>query len=221
MAFITQLEAAFRENANRETAIPMKKYMRNLFPFFGIKNEKRKAIQKEICNANQSELDQNFKQIALELINKSEREFHYCAMEIIIKQSKRKYVREDILWIEKLITTKSWWDSVDTVAKHILGNYLLCFPEQILPVIANFSQSENLWLNRSAIIFQLGYKEKTNADLLLQECIKHSHSKEFFIQKAIGWALREFGKTNPEMVKLFVAKTNLKPLSKREALKNL
>jgi 3-methyladenine DNA glycosylase AlkD len=97
----------------------------------------------------------------------------------------------------------------------------LCFPEQINPVISSYSNSDNLWLNRSAIIFQLGYKEKTNSDLLFKECINHSNSKEFFIQKAIGWALREFAKTNPELVKSFVLKTNLKPLSRREALKNL
>jgi 3-methyladenine DNA glycosylase AlkD len=221
MAFITQLETAFRQNANGETAIPMERYMRNLFPFFGIKNEKRKSILKEIWIKNALEIKQNYKKIALELFNKPEREFHYCALEIVIKESKNGYDFEDILWIEKLIITKSWWDSVDTVGKHILGKYFLCFPEQINPVISTYSKSDNLWLNRSAIIFQLGYKEKTDSELLFRECIKHSNSKEFFIQKAIGWALREFAKTNPELVKSFVLKTNLKPLSRREALKNL
>ena len=221
MAFITQLETAFRQNTNRETAIPMERYMRNLFPFFGIKNEKRKSILKEIWTQNAVEIKQNYKIIAIELFNKPEREFHYCAMEIVIKESKNVYAVDDLLWIEKLIITKSWWDSVDTIGKHILGKYFLCFPEQINPVISSYSNSDNLWLNRSAIIFQLGYKEKTNSDLLFKECIKHSNSKEFFIQKAIGWALREFAKTNPELVKSFVLKTNLKPLSRREALKNL
>ena len=78
-----------------------------------------------------------------------------------------------------------------------------------------------MWLNRSAILFQLGYKEKTNFDLLKAECEKYKNSTEFFIQKAIGWALREYAKINPEAVKTFVTNTNLKPLSNKEALKNI
>ena len=78
-----------------------------------------------------------------------------------------------------------------------------------------------MWLNRSAILFQLGYKQKTNAEFLFSECLKQSHSNEFFIKKAIGWALREYAKSNPEAVKEFVKTINLKPLSTKEALKNM
>jgi 3-methyladenine DNA glycosylase AlkD len=78
-----------------------------------------------------------------------------------------------------------------------------------------------MWLNRSAILFQLGYKQKTNFEILKSECEKHKYSNEFFIQKAIGWALREFAKTNPLVVKTYVNNTNLKTLSKKEALKNI
>ena len=123
--------------------------------------------------------------------------------------------------IEKLIVTNSWWDSVDTISKFILGQYLKEFPEETTKVVRRFSNSKNMWLNRSILLFQLGYKDKTNAEILFSECKKHSHSKAFFIQKAIGWALREYGKTNPELVKTFVNSTDLKPLSKKEALKNL
>lgn len=78
-----------------------------------------------------------------------------------------------------------------------------------------------MWLNRSVILFQLGYKEKTNFEILKEICLQHQNSTEFFIQKAIGWSLREYVKTNSEAVKNFVAVNNLKPLSKKEALKNL
>lgn len=78
-----------------------------------------------------------------------------------------------------------------------------------------------MWLNRSSILFQLGYKEKTGFELLKEICLKHQNSLDFFIQKAIGWSLREYAKTNSEGVKKFVAVNNLKPLSKKEALKNL
>ena len=115
----------------------------------------------------------------------------------------------------------SWWDSVDTIAKYILGEYLLEFPLETKKVIERFSNSENMWLNRSAILFQLGYKEKTNSDFLFSECLKQADSKEFFIQKAIGWALREYAKSHPEAVKEFVKTSNLKPLSTKEALKNM
>jgi 3-methyladenine DNA glycosylase AlkD len=88
-------------------------------------------------------------------------------------------------------------------------------------VIERFSNADNMWLNRSALLFQLGYKAKTNFELLQSECEKHKKSNAFFIQKAIGWALREYAKTNPEAVKKFVTNTDLKPLSKKEALKNI
>ena len=102
-----------------------------------------------------------------------------------------------------------------------MGQYLLEFPLETDTIIERFSNSENMWLNRSAILFQLGYKQKTNFDLLKSECEKHKNSNEFFIQKAIGWALREYGKTNPNGVKSYVLSTNLKPLSRKEALKNI
>ena len=221
MSFILALETAFTANKNPENAFAMAKYMRNNFPFFGIKTEERRLIFKEIWKENKEEVSANARAIALDLYSKQEREFHYCAIEILIKELKGNYKKEDIQLIEKLITTNSWWDSVDTIAKYILGEYLLEFPLESKNVIGRFSKSENMWLNRSAILFQLGYKQKTNADFLFSECLKQAHSKEFFIQKAIGWALREYAKSNPEIVRQFVENSNLKPLSTKEALKNI
>jgi 3-methyladenine DNA glycosylase AlkD len=221
MNFIPALENAFKQNENPENAFAMAKYMKNNFPFFGIKTEERRRIFKEIWKENKQEVTANARAIALELYRKPEREFQYCAIEILIKELKGNYKKEDIQLIQKLIMNNSWWDSVDTIAKYILGEYLIEFPLETKNVITRFSRSENIWLNRSAILFQLGYKEKTSADLLFSECLKHSHSKEFFIQKAIGWALREYAKSNPEDVQEFVKTNTLKPLSKKEALKNM
>lgn len=221
MPFISSLETAFKTNIQPENAEAMSKYMRNLFPFLGIKTTQRRLIFKEICNQNKDEISKNPRAIALELFAKPEREFHYCAIEILIKHLKENYKKEDIQLIENLIMTNSWWDSVDTITKNILGEYLLEFPSEIEPIIERFSNSEDMWLNRSAILFQLGYKQKTNFDLLKSECEKHKNSNEFFIQKAIGWALREYAKTNPLVVKNYVSHTNLKPLSAKEALKNI
>jgi len=221
MGFIEDLEKAFAEKNNPENAAAMAKYMRNLFPFFGIKTDDRKRLFAAIWKENKQEIAENPREIALKLYSKPQRELQYCAIEILIKQLKGNYKKEDIQLIEKLLITNSWWDSVDTIAKNILGEYLLEYPLETENVIERFSNSENMWLNRSEILFQLGYKGKTNFELLKSECEKHKNSNEFFIQKAIGWALREFGKTNPKAVKNFVTNTNLKPLSTKEALKNI
>jgi 3-methyladenine DNA glycosylase AlkD len=221
MGFIKSLETVFQENSNPENAAAMSKYLRNHFSFFGIKTDERRLIFKNIWKENKNEVAENSREIALKLYSKQQRELQYCAIEILIKQLKGNYKKEDILLIEKLIITNTWWDSVDTIAKNILGEYLLEYPLETENVIERFSNSENMWLNRSAILFQLGYKQKTNFDLLKSECEKHKSSNEFFIKKAIGWALREYTKTNPEAVRNFVANTNLKPLSTKEALKNI
>lgn len=221
MSFISDLETAFNKNRNPENAIPMAKYMKNLFSFYGIKAEERRSIFKEVCKANKDELNINSRGIAWELFNKEFRELHYCGIEILIKNLKNNYQKDDIKLIEKLIVKNSWWDSVDTIAKNILGHYLIEFPKETKKVIERFSNSKNMWLNRSAILFQLGYKKNTNYELLFSECEKHSKSKEFFIQKAIGWALREYVGTNPSLVINFVNATDLKPLSKKEALRKL
>lgn len=221
MKFCSDLEVDFRKASNSELAIPMENYMKNNFTYFGIKTEKRRAIFKSNYEQNKVEVKSNFRAIAWELFQMKEREFHQTAIDLLLKEFKKKYVLEDIQLIEKLIITNSWWDSVDTIAKYILGGYLLQFPSETLKVIERFSNSENMWLNRSAILFQLSYKDKTNFEILKSECEKHKDSNEFFIQKAIGWALRDYSRFNPKGVETYVNSTNLKPLSRREALRLL
>jgi 3-methyladenine DNA glycosylase AlkD len=221
MEFISQLETAYQENSNPENALPMAKYMKNKFPFYGIKTTERRLLFKTIWKQNQQEVSVNARTIALVLYAKEQRELHYCAIEILIKELKGNYKKDDIVFIEKLIITNSWWDSVDTIAKYILGQYLIEFPDYIETTVEKFSNFENMWLNRSAILFQLGYKKETDFELLKAICTQHQSATEFFIQKAIGWALREYSKTDSEAVKNFVLVNNLKPLSRKEALKNL
>jgi len=195
--------------------------MKNNFDFLGIKTYERRSIFKANYEKYKTEIKADFRNIGWELFNKNEREFHQCAIDLLVKELKKNYVLEDIKLIEKLIITNSWWDSVDVVAKYLLGGYLQQFPNETYAVIERFSNPENMWLNRTAIIFQLSYKEKTNFEILKSECEKHKESNEFFIQKAIGWALRDYSRFNPIGVKNFVNATNLKPLSKREALRNI
>lgn len=221
MKFKDELVKELSANINREVAISMENYMKNNFSFLGIKAKNRRAIFKAVYEKHKPEIKLNYREITWQLYQEKEREMHQCAIDLIQKEIKKKYVIEDIQFIEKLIITNSWWDSVDTIAKYLVGGYLEQFPAETLKVIERFSNSENMWLNRTAILFQLSYKEKTDFDLLKAECEKHKHSKEFFIQKAIGWALRDYSRFNPNGVKEYVNSTNLKPLSQREALRLL
>ena len=156
-----------------------------------------------------------------ELWQKEQREFHYVAMDFMAKWKDNDILLEDYNFIEFLLTNHSWWDSVDTLASNYLGRYLRVFPEQREVVIKSWRKSENMWLRRSCLIFQLRYKSQTNFELLKSLIFEFMHEKEFFIQKAIGWSLREYAKTNPVSVRNFVEESGIQGLAKREALKHI
>jgi len=221
MTFIEQLELELNINKNPEMARPMEEYMKHNFSFLGIKAEPRRAIMKKCCEQHKQEVATNFRTICQNLFIKKEREYHLIAIDIMMKEIKNNYIIDDIYLIEKMLVTNSWWDSVDVLAKYLVGGYLNKYPEEKLKIIDHFSSAESMWLNRTAILFQLSYKTKTDFNLLKSECEKHKKSNEFFIQKAIGWALREYSKYNPKGVLDFVSIANLKPLSAREAIRNI
>lgn len=221
MDFISDLTNKLEAQRSEDNALQMHEYMKRQFLFLGVKAPIRKQILKEVIGNHKDEISKSVREIAESLYSKTEREYHYCAIELVAKFLKKRYKEEDIDYITALIYTHSHWDTVDFIAKHILGYYLLQFSETKVEHVNKLSESENMWLNRSAILFQLGYKERTDETILFQQCLAHKTSKEFFIQKAIGWALREYSKTNPDAVLEFVNTSDLKPLSKREALKRI
>ncbi|MBU3680880.1 MAG: DNA alkylation repair protein [Flavobacterium sp.] len=221
MPFIPELLAAYEQQHNPDRAHQMEAYLKYHFKFYGIQSTPRRATFKALFDKHKTEIAQDFRTIAWELFSQPQRELHYCGIEILQKLLPKNWQKSDLVLIEKFLVTNSWWDSVDTIAKYLLGGYLQHFQAETYTVIERYSNSSNLWLNRSAIIFQLGYKTNTNGDLLFAECLKHAHSKEFFIQKSIGWALREYHRCNPIAVEEFVATNTLKPLSKKEALKHV
>jgi 3-methyladenine DNA glycosylase AlkD len=221
MSFTKDLIISFEVHANPEYAAQMKAYLRNKFELYGIKTKFRRELLKEVVANNKEEVHNNIRGISKELFTSNFRELQHCGVEIFEKYLRKSYQKDDIKQIEFFITTNSWWDTVDFIAKQILGTYLKQFPNEIDAVISKFSTSKNMWLNRSAILFQLGYKEQTDEALFYKLCLAHRHSEEFFIQKAIGWALREYGKTNPQSVLQFVRSNALKPLSEREAIRNI
>lgn len=221
MSFITTIKNTFEANQDIANGQKQSDYLKNHFPCYGIPTQTRREILKDCSAEYKDEIKENFRTICWELYQFPYREIHHTAIDIFLKEIKKNFRINDIDLIEKLITTNSWWDSVDTLAKYAVGGYLSTFPEKKYSIIDEFSNSDNMWLNRTGIIFQLGYKSKTDFDLLISECEKHKHSSEFFIQKAIGWALREYGSVNPNGVLEYVKSTNLKPLSKKEAIRKL
>lgn len=214
------LKFHFENNRNEQNAGPMKKYMKDLFPFLGIKTPERTRLTK-LFYQQSGILKQDFQhEFVLELWEQPEREYQYAAIDYI-SRSLKKLVKEDLPLFEKLITTKSWWDTVDMLAQKPVGTIAQNNPEVTSETIEDWAFGDLLWLRRTAILFQLKYKERTNEDLLYRYIEGNTDSKEFFIQKAIGWSLREYSKTNPESVRGFIENHTLAPLSVREGSKYL
>lgn len=193
--------------------------MKDKFSFLGIQKPQRALLQKEFIKQakKQKKIDWDFVFLLWDL---PEREFQYLAVDYLL-DLKESLEKSDIDRIKQLIINKSWWDSVDSLASNIIGFLCAKYPELIKSHILSWAESGNIWIVRIAILFQLKYKENTNTELLDLIINKNSNSKEFFITKAIGWALREYSKTNKEWVKDFLEYHTLQPLSVREASKYL
>jgi 3-methyladenine DNA glycosylase AlkD len=150
-----------------------------------------------------------------------EREYQYFACAYL-----RRYVAAGsaqlLPTLRDLATTKSWWDTVDTLAAHTVGPLVAAHPV-LVPVMDEWSADENLWLVRTAILHQLRYKERTDTARLFRYCARQAGHRDFFVRKAIGWALREYARTDPDAVRSFVDdhRASLSPLSVREATRHL
>lgn len=208
----------FRSNGDAQQSQPMSKYMKFNFPFLGIAKPKRAELQKSFLKETKAERLIRWDWVE-HLWQQQEREFQYLAIDYLVSKKKLLNTR-DFDSIEKLIITKSWWDSIDLIAPHLLGQLLETFPKETKMVFEKWLDSDSIWLKRSVIIAQLRFKSATDTTLLEHALIKNLGSKEFFINKALGWALREYAKTNAVFVVDFVKKHPLQPLSRREALKH-
>ena len=217
-SYLKPLVKILKVNANPTNAEPMVKYMKNRFPFLGIKTPKRKELFRDFIKKNGLPEISELKQIILDLWELPEREFHYTAIGILQKFTK-KWDEDFIDLFEQLIITKSWWDSVDGIASWLVGEHFKRFPHLRDKYIDRWMRSENIWLQRTCLLFQLHYKDKTDEILMRNVILALNSSKEFFINKAIGWILREYSKTDAKFVINFVEINDLSNLSKREALK--
>ena len=205
------------ENRNELLAESMSKYMQDKFRFLGVRGASRPKIYKKYFpEARKSkEIDWEFIENCW---NKEEREFQYVVV-YYLKTMQKFLKREDISRLKYLIVTKSWWDTVDLLAK-VVGSLVICI-EGYDQRMLEWSKDNKMWLKRVAILYQLSLKEKVDEIILDKILVNNLGDIEFFINKAIGWALRDYSKYNPEWVKEFIRKNkdNMANLSIREASK--
>ncbi|ASW43310.1 DNA alkylation repair protein [Clostridium isatidis] len=209
----------FIQHKNPNNAAPMKAYMKNKFEFLGIKTPLRRELEKPFFKKldKNSPIDREF---VKSLWKEEYREFQYLGVDYLIKE-KKKLQQDDIHFIKELIINKSWWDTIDLIASHLVGEICQKYPELIDEYILKWSQDKNIWLRRTAILFQLKYKENTNTEVLEKVILNNNKDNEFFIEKAIGWVLREYSKSNKEWVSNFIVSNNLSKLSIKEGSKYL
>ncbi len=211
----------FKQHENEEAATLMKAYMRNNFEFLGIHAPVRKTLSKPII----FEVSKASKSLVYSLIKglwkRPEREFHYLALELYFALAKKKMEESDLEFIEILICENSWWDTVDFIAPKIVRMYFDKFPTKRDKVVDSWILSGNVWLQRSALLFQLKQKDEVDLHFMFSVILQLSGGKEFFINKAIGWLLREHSKRIPTEILLFITenKRELSSLSVREGLK--
>jgi len=215
---ISVLEVVFEKNTDTKIALEQKAYMRNQFEYYGLKAIKRREIQKAFFTKEFLPAKNELDKIIKTLWKKPQREYQYFSQELIFKYVK-KLREKDIELFEFMVTHKSWWDTIDFIAPKLIGEYFKSYPKQRNIYVKKWLRSENIWLQRSALLFQLKYKGDLDTNLLNSTINSLLNSKEFFINKAIGWILREYSRTNPKWVIEFASRTELSTLSKREALR--
>jgi 3-methyladenine DNA glycosylase AlkD len=218
--FIVSLAKAFKTAADPSNAVFQKAYMRDQFAFFGIKTEIRRQITKDHFRKFEIGDHATLETVVKHLWALPQREYQYAAQELMVYH-KKLWTGKTIKLIEYSIVHKSWWDTVDYLNSYGSGMYFQKFPESKEVITSGWNMSGNIWLNRSSLLFQLKYKTDTDTELLGRYIKNLSSSKEFFIQKAIGWVLREYSKTNAAWVRDFIRNNKLAALSVKEGSKYL
>jgi 3-methyladenine DNA glycosylase AlkD len=215
---VARLQAAFEPHRDLERAAAMSAYMRNLFPFLGVPSPQRSALEREALTGVPRLSAEDASDAALALWLLPEREYQYAACGLLARNAKA-LGPEFLPVARRLVQSKSWWDTVDTLASHVVGGIVLGHPE-LRAEMDRWIEDEDFWVARVALLHQLRHKKATDAARLFAYCERRSADPEFFIRKAIGWALREYSKTDAAAVKSFVASHEraLSNLSRREAL---
>ena len=217
---ISNLRKELAKHADPEVKEGAAAYMRNQFEFLGVKTPLRRELSKDLFTQSKDLSERELVALCKDLWAQPEREFQYVACDLLAKNAKRlspTYVRRDAPWFLK---NKSWWDSVDSIRKSI--EVVVSANPELKSEMEKWIVSNSIWVVRSALIHQLTLGSKTDAKLLFKFCEIQAQETEFFIAKAVGWALRSYSYVDSNAVKKFVkAHPELTPLAKREGLKAL
>ena len=216
-SLLRSLQLILKPLADRERAQPMRDYMRGQFDFLGIPAPALRAAIRPALRAFLPNSSAELMEAAEALWRLPEREYQYCAVELMRTHGDLLTSR-DVRQILAFVQKKSWWDTVDALAK-VIGTLVRKDPEQGPPQMDRALQSRNLWVRRVAMIHQLGWRSDTDVARLLRYSEHLAPETDFFIRKAIGWALRDYSKCDPQTVRKFLAQRGslLSPLTAREA----
>lgn len=218
---LARLTAAYGAAADPGRAAAMRAYMKDVAPFLGIPTPARRALSRTVLAGTPHPDEADCTAIALRCWELPEREFHYFAVDCLRRHASR--CSSALLPVARhLATTVPWWDTVDLLAAHVVGTLVAADPKLTADMDAWITDGD-LWVARTALLHQLTYKERTDADRLFAYCLIQSGHPDFFVRKAIGWALREYAKTDPGAVRAFLARERgrFAPLTVREALRNI
>ncbi|MER7819400.1 DNA alkylation repair protein [Streptomyces sp. NPDC096153] len=218
---LERLTATYPAAADPVRAREAADYMKDVAPFLGIRTPERRALSRTVLAGTPRPSEADCTAIALRCWELPEREYHYFAADYLRRHAGR-CSSAFVPVARRLITTVSWWDTVDTLAAHVVGALVAADPG-LARVMDRWIEDDDLWIARTALLHQLRHKDATDAERLFRYCLLQAGHPDFFVRKAIGWSLREYAKTDPDAVRGFVdsARDRLAPLSVREALKNL
>ncbi|KGN36758.1 DNA alkylation repair protein [Knoellia subterranea] len=223
---VDAIRAALRSGANPERAVEQQRYMKSAMPFLGLTSPERTATLRPLLAdpALRIETRSGWERSIRSLWDGAEfREDRYAGLALLRHRTYRSWRDPDVMpLVEQLVVTGAWWDLVDELS-NVVGEVLIVDPEGEGLRMRAWSEHDDLWLRRSAIISQLRHRERTDTDLLDEVIEPNLDDREFFIRKAIGWALRQYARTDPDWVRAFVERydSRLSGLSRREALKHL
>lgn len=215
---LTRIVAALSAHRDPDRAEGMSAYMRGQFPFLGIQTGERRALHRTAVAGLPPPTEAALAGMSRALYALPEREYQYVAVDHLVRHV-RVCGPGFLPVVRELTTTKSWWDTVDGLAAQVVGPLVQRYPE-LGSEMDRWVEDSNFWMARTAILHQLKYKDRTDADRLFHYCELRAGDREFFIRKAIGWALREYSKTDPAAVQAFIAQNDAKlsGLSKREGM---
>lgn len=221
-ALVAFVESELAAIGDAERATQMAAYMKTDMPFFGVQSKPRRAVFKEAKVRFPVEGPDDYVDAVEALWDRPHRETKYVGIDYATAH-KSHCVIENIDLYERLIVEGAWWDFVDVVAAHLVGGVLRNQRQALTPLMYEWVSDDDMWIRRSSIICQLRHKDETDENLLYGNCLARMHEKEFFIRKAIGWALRDYSWFEPESVRAFVLehRTAMSGLTYREATKRL